>query len=154
VPDEVWRSFGTAGFTCWCPDPITVRPAPTGTASGPFPFPDAAAFVTADNPQGIVVAEEANRSRRAALAAELDRMDLTWHPAVGGDPDGQHHEPGAVVLELDVRSAAALGARFEQAAVYLWAPDALHLVACAGDRHDLLGYRATTGTTLGGPPTP
>jgi len=108
-------------------------------------------FVTADNPQGRVTSEDLNRAWRAELTAFLDDAGLVWHPAVGGDPTGDHHEPGAVVEGLDLRSAAELGARFDQAAVYLWAPDGLHLVACADNRHDILGYRATPGTQLRAP---
>jgi len=94
------------------------------------------------------VGAEENAIRRADLAADLARRGVEWHPAVGGDPDGRHHEPGAVVVGLDLRSAVGLGGRYGQAAVYIWAPDALHLVACTGDRHDVLGYRASRGTTL------
>jgi len=145
VPDEVWAMFATAGFTCWYPSPVTVLPAAPGLATGPFPFASPVTFVTADNPGGKVVADEENVRRRAELAAFLARSRLVWHLAIGGDPDGEHHEPGAAVLGLDLRSAVEMGARFEQAAVYLWAPDALHLVACVGDRHDVLGYQSTFG---------
>ncbi len=106
------------------------------------------AFVSADNPHGQAVGGAANLAARAELAAFLDAEGLTWHPAVGGDPAGRHNEPGAAVLGHDLRSAAALGARFAQAAVYLWTPGALHLVACATARHDVLGYRASAGTDL------
>lgn len=107
--------------------------------------------MTADNPHGRAGTEVDNRARRARLAAFLESTRSVWHPAVGGDPEGDHREPGALVLGLDLRSACDLGARFDQAAVYRWDPDALHLVACTGGRHDILGYRATTGTRLGRP---
>jgi len=148
----VWRSFAAAGFSVWCPEPVTVRPAPPGVATGPFPFAGPVAFLTADNPQGRVVAEADNLVRRAALAAALDELGVTWVPAVGGDPEGAHLEPGAAVLGLGIDAAAELGARFDQAALYLWAPDTLHLVSCAGDRHDVLGYRATPSRAIGPPP--
>lgn len=95
-----------------------------------------------------MAAEAANTRRRGDLAAFLDAEAATWHPAVGGDPDGPHLEPGAVVLGLDLAAAAALGARFGQLAVYVWTPDALHLLSCTTARHDILGYRAFPGTAL------
>lgn len=116
-----------------------------------FPFPGPATFVTAENPSGRALGEEENQARRCALLAWLDAAGLVWHPAVGGDPNGEHLEPGAVVLGLDLTSAAELGARFDQAAVYLWARDALHLLSCTDDRHDVLGYRAAPGTRLAMP---
>jgi len=143
VADELWASFTTAGFTCWCPEPVTVRPVPGGRTSGPFPVAGPATFVTTDNPGGRAVADEENLARRSQLTAFLTDAGLVWYPAVGGAPGGNHLEPGALVLGLDVASAAALGARFGQAAVYLWTPAGLHLIACAGDRHEILGYQAT-----------
>jgi hypothetical protein len=151
VPDDVWSSFAAAGFTCWCPEPITVRPAPPGATSGPHPFAEPVAFLTADNPQGRVVPEADNLVRRAALADALDALGASWLPAVGGDPDGDHLEPGAAVPGMDLATATGLSAQFDQAAVYLWTPLALHLVACAGDRHEVLGWTAATGVT-GRPP--
>lgn len=147
VADEVWSAFSTAGFTCWTAEgaPIVVRPAPPGTRAGPFPFAGPVAFLTTDNPHGRVVPDAENARRRAGLGPALDGLGLRWLPAVGGDPAGEHREPGAIVLGLDLAAAAGLGARFDQAAVYVWEPEALHLVACAEDRHDVLGYVAEPG---------
>jgi hypothetical protein len=108
--------------------------------------------VTADNPQGALGSEDENRARRAALAAYLDGRDLVWHPALGGDPNGDHLEPGALVLGLDMSSAAALGARFDQAAVYVWTPAALHLLACTEPRREILGYRVISRPSALPPP--
>jgi hypothetical protein len=120
-----------------------VRPAAPGTSDGPFPFAGPVAFLTADNPEGEAVAEAVNARRRELLVEALDHLGLTWIPAVGGDPDDvEHLEPGAVVLGVDLAAAASLGKRFGQAAVYVWTPLALHLVACDGDRHEVLGYAA------------
>lgn len=106
--------------------------------------------MTADNPHGEVVPDAVNAARRAALADVLDDLGLEWLPALGGGPDDvEHREPGALVIGLDVVAAAGLGARFGQAAIYVWAPDALHLVACNLDRHEVLGYAAVPG-----PPEP
>lgn len=125
-----------------------MRPGPPSLLSGPFPFATSATFVTADNPGGATRPFAENQARRTGLAAFLDAAGLVWHPAVGGDPDGDHLEPGAVVLGLALAAAADVGARFGQAAVYVWTPAALHLLACADDRHDILGYHSTAGTTL------
>ena len=126
-----------------------MRPAPTGTACGPFPFSGPATFVTAVNPRGQPAPPEDNARRRDELTRHLAATGLEWHPAIGGDPDGDHLEPGAVVLGLDLAAAAALGARFDQMAVYVWEPGALHLVTCTGGRHDELGYRSMPGPTPG-----
>ena len=125
-----------------------MRPGPPGSRSGPFPFGTSATFVTADNPGGATRPPLENEERRVGLAASLDAAGLGWHPAVGGEPDGDHLEPGVVVLGLALDAAADLGARFGQVAIYQWTPDALHLLACDGDRHDILGYSSTAGTTL------
>lgn len=148
VADELWAAFTTAGFTCWVPDAVTVRPLPPGRLSGTFPLPAPATFLTADNPGGGPVTDQENVARRRELATYLDAGGYRWHLAVGGDPDGENLEPGALLLGLDLVTATRLGARFEQAAVYVWERHALHLVACAGTRHDVLGYRATPGTQL------
>jgi hypothetical protein len=100
------------------------------------------------NPFGRQAPGAQNDERRRDLEGHLASCGLAWHPAVGGDPDGDHLEPGCLVLDLDLRTAAELGARFEQAAVYLWDAAALHLVACHSDRHDVLGYRVIRGTNL------
>lgn len=153
MPDEVWASFTRAGFTCWAPQPVTVRPAPPGSTTGPFPFDGPVAFVTADNPQGRQVPDAENVAARSRLAAALDDQGLRWVPALGGDPDGDHREPGAVILGIDVAVAARLGARFDQAAVYVWTAAALHLVACALDRHDVLGFTAAERPSVPPPPS-
>jgi len=140
----VWAAFTIAGFTVEIAgdQAICVRPAPPGTALGPFPFAAPVTFLTADNPHGRTVPEAENDARRTALAALLDDLGLDWLPATGGDPQGDHLEPGAAIVGLDAAAATELGVRFDQAAIYRWEPEALHLVACAGDRHEVLGYTA------------
>lgn len=77
---------------------------------------------------------------------DLDTLTTDAHLEVEGrredaGPQGDHLEPGA--LDLDLRSAAELGARFERAAVSVWAARFLHLVAYRGARHNILGFAAT-----------
>jgi hypothetical protein len=145
-----WDDYVAAGFTCWPADggaPISVVPTTPGRIEGAFPFSGSVAFVTSHNPGGPVIEPAENDRRHVAFLADVAAHGWQWWPAIGGDPGGTHQEDGVLLLDAAERDAVALGARFEQDAVYLWRADAIDLVACDESRHDVLGWIATVGTT-------
>jgi hypothetical protein len=82
-------------------------------------------FVTAWNPGGEAASPEANARRQAELEAELDERGLTWLPGAGAHPTNDWPpEASALVLDLDLSEAIALGRRFGQAAVVWSGEDA------------------------------
>ncbi len=144
-----WATYAAAGFTCWpeVGEPISVEPVADGTIVGTFPLSGPACFVTAHNPGGPPIAPSENDRRHEAFVRDI--AEHGWHtwPAVGGDPGGFHAEEGVLLLDATVDDALALGARFDQDAIYVWRADAMDLIACDRSRHDALGWRATVGTT-------
>jgi hypothetical protein len=144
-----WATYAAAGFTCW-PDegaPISVEPTADGSVAGEFPLEGAACFVTAHNPGGPAIEPAENDRRHAAFLRDVADHGWSWWPAVGGDPVGFHAEEGVLLLDATVDDALALGARFEQDAIYVWRADGMDLIACDRSRHYVLGWTAAVGTT-------
>lgn len=73
------------------------------------------AFLTACNPFSQRCDDDANASRQAALAGELARRGLAFAAGIGQHPSNEWPgEDSFLVFGLDLKSAKALGARFEQ----------------------------------------
>lgn len=105
--------------------------------------------ITAHNPGGQWLDDEANAARHAELLAACDRSATT--PSWGGSPDGRHLEEGVFVLGLDDAEAVALGRRFGQDAIYQLAPGERLLVPCDGSPSTRQPVRAVKGSA---PPAP
>ena len=80
-------------------------------------LPDSFVVLTACNPRGLTVDDDANRARMRQLREQLHHRNLMWIPTDGVSPDGRHLEPGvAVVLAPD--DATRLAREFDQSAYF------------------------------------
>lgn len=120
---------------------------------GSFP-PDAFGpihVVTAWNPQGIAAADADNRAANRRLLAELSvRPSLIVRriTGFGGGPfeaTGTWREEGFGIEGLSRAEALALGARFDQRAIFEWRdePGGFRLVACDGSADEPRGWIST-----------
>ncbi|MBL7501832.1 DUF3293 domain-containing protein [Frankia sp. CNm7] len=109
---------------------VTVSPAEPGTTAGDFPFPgvDRVHVLTAFNPRSRRLRPHENAGRQRSLAGQVAATGLPSWPAVGGA--GGHAEPGIAVAGLSRARARALGAEFEQDAIFEWTRTAWSLVPC------------------------
>ena len=75
-------------------------------------------FVTACNPFSKAFDEAANFGRQAALADELDRLDLVYLAGTGQHPSNKWPgEPSFLVLGLSREAARLIGMQYKQNAV-------------------------------------
>jgi len=82
------------------------------------------------------------RRRQAALEADLRPMAHALWVAIGVDPVSGRREEGVAVGGVPEAQILALGARYRQAAVFVWTPECWDIVACSG------GRRVTSGWSL------
>jgi len=124
-----------------------VRPAPVARTNGEYPDPAGRAIyvMTAHNPGGRITSDTANALAEARLTAELERRELVWWPAAGGDPSWTHVEPGAAVIGMDEADAIALGAEFGQEAIFALTPADRRVIGCAGRRVVATGWSSAPG---------
>jgi hypothetical protein len=123
---------------------VEVRPAPAGTADGDFPFDgiERVHVLTAFNPRNQRLRPQDNAHRQRVLTRRVDATGLPSWPAVGGG--STHDELSIAVAGLSRARARALGAEFEQDAIFEWSQDAWTLIPCDAlvDARDL-GWRVT-----------
>jgi hypothetical protein len=119
-----------------------VRPALQASTAGEYPDPEGRPIyvLTAHNPGGQVAPDAANALAEKRLTAELDRRGVTWWPAVGGDPSWTHVEPGAAVIDAGESDMLALGAEFDQDAIFVLTPADRRIVSCTGKRVTATGW--------------
>ena len=140
---SVWDAYIGAVMRIKAPGGVFwVRPAPIACTAGEYPDPAGRAIcvLTAHNPGGQMTSNAANALAEARLAAELEQQGLTWWPAAGGDPSWTHVEPGAAVIGIDMADAAALGAAFQQDAIFVLTPADRRVVACPDGRVAATGW--------------
>ncbi|MFF3616208.1 DUF3293 domain-containing protein [Streptomyces sp. NPDC002580] len=152
VTPRNWDLYRTAVVDIRFRDRIVrVEPRPPGTAGGSFPEPAGGAtihVITAWNPLGRDASPEANAGAHRLLRAEVRGRGLTWWPAVGGDVSGTHREESLAIAGLSDTAARDLGRRFGQDAVFAWAPDAWHVLACDTDAAAVSGWAAAERAAL------
>jgi hypothetical protein len=124
---------------------LHVRPLRDGTTVGAFPEPTGSTIyvITAHNP-GRHWSDAENAARHRQLQrrlAELRGVQL-W-PAVGGDVEWTHTEESIAVVGLTDEQAIALGADFEQEAVFAWTPQNLAVLPCDGSAALVRGWSVT-----------
>jgi hypothetical protein len=141
---EDWDSYARAVIDIAPPDRDGFRlvPAKLGVVDR---WPDGlvapVVVVTAWNPDSVHVPPGDNRDRTLTLVAELDRLGVTYWPAVGRDLATPHHEEGVAVSGLTEAEGVVIGARYGQAAVYVWTPAAWSVVSCTDERRHTSGWR-------------
>lgn len=85
----------------------------------PARWPGVFAIVTAHNPDAELASGQANNEYEQALSGYLQREGVESFPVVGASPDLGHHESGRGFAVGDLERAAAISARFRQAAFFL-----------------------------------
>jgi hypothetical protein len=75
------------------------------------------AVITACNPRGHAMSEEANRRRTLDLRVSITERGLTWLPADGVSPDRRHREEGVAVVMAE-EAAQRLARDYEQTAFF------------------------------------
>lgn len=74
-------------------------------------------IITAHNPDGASVAEEANTRADAALRREIERLGFALFSVTGGSPDFSHAEPG-YGIQCSREEALGLARQFRQDAFF------------------------------------
>jgi hypothetical protein len=98
-------------------------------------------LITGWNPMGITLESTRNQALDDLLVTELDRRDLERHRCVGMDRSSDHAEEGWCILGLSRDEAVALGAAFEQLAIYEVSESTTLVVLCDGS--DVIDVTAT-----------
>jgi Protein of unknown function (DUF3293) len=139
--EDVWNAYArTIVEICPPSQPVLqVSPAPNGQVGvWPSGLGDEIFVITAWNPRSEVLDADTNRSRQVALEADL--IGLEFWPAAGLDPNSDYREEGVAVSGLAEVDAIALGARYEQNAIFAWTPDAWRILSCDGTTRVELGW--------------
>ena len=92
---------------------------------------------------------ERNRLRQAALEAELRLLGLRLASAIGVDPVTGRREEGMAVVGAPESTILALGARYEQDAVFAWTPAAWAVVACRDGARLVSGWSLAPASSPG-----
>jgi hypothetical protein len=121
---------------------IAKRPSPTT-------WPDKFAVVTACNPLGQGLDEEADRAATVRLRKAISRLGLNRHRVTGVSADMKHREPGFAVWGCDLMVALQLGREFAQNAIY-WIEDGkLDVVSCSTGQRQQVGLWSERLQTAG-----
>ena len=148
-----WNAYVAAVIRIETPGGVVwVRPAPITRTTGENPDPEARAIyvMTAHNPGGRIAPDTANAAAETRLTAELERRELTWWPAAGGNPSWTHIEPGAAVIGINETDAVALGTEFGQDAIFVLTPVDRRVVGCTDNRVITTGWATEPDTGLTG----
>lgn len=101
----------------------------------PSRWPEAFAVITACNPLGQGLDEEADRAATARLRKTISCLGLNRHRVAGVSADMKHRESGFAVWGCDLSVALQLGREFAQNAIYWIEGGRLDVVSCGtGER--------------------
>ncbi|HEY6473694.1 MAG TPA: DUF3293 domain-containing protein [Acidimicrobiales bacterium] len=149
APDDPWAAYARTVVVIVRPDSpnLVVAAAPVGEAGGwPWPAGDAVHVLTAWDPGDARPGDVENRRRQADLEGEIQALAPggMW-TAVGVDAVSEHREEGVAVCGLDLDVVVALGARYDQDAIFEWTASEWAIVACRGGRREAFGWSVTGG---------
>lgn len=120
---------------------LTVRSAPVAeVGTWPWPTEDPVHVLTAWDPGPARPGPAVNRARQAALEDDLRPLAATMVAAVGVDPVTGHREEGVAVRGVDESVVLALGARYDQDAIFAWTPETWSIVGCHDGRRIMSGW--------------
>jgi hypothetical protein len=119
-----------------------LKPAPIFRTEGRYPDPDGRPIyvLTAYNPDGRRVPDAANAAAHARLESQLRRRGLTWWPAEGGDVTWTHVEASVALVGVAEAEAVALGAAFNQDAIFVFSTAYRRVVGCTDGRVETTGW--------------
>ena len=103
------------------------------TPKEPLPsrWPKAFAVITACNPLGQGLDEEADKAATVCLRKAINRLGMKRHRVTGVSADMKHREPGFAVWGCDLPAAIQLGREFAQNAIFWIEEGKLDVVSCA-----------------------
>jgi hypothetical protein len=106
----------------------------------PSRWPEAFAVITAYNPLGQGLDEEADRAATIRLRKAISRLGLNRHRVTGVSADLKHREPGFAVWGCDLIAALQIGREFAQNAIF-WIEDGrVDVVSCANGERQHVGF--------------
>jgi hypothetical protein len=105
----------------------------------PSRWPDAFAVITACNPLGQGLDEEADKAATVRLRKAISRLGLKRHRVTGVSADMKHREPGFAVWGCDLPAALQLGREFAQNAIYWVEKGRLDVVSCSTGEREHVG---------------
>jgi hypothetical protein len=138
-----WEAYITTEVRIELPGgAVRVFPAPPLQASGTYPDPAGRpiAVITAHNPHGQLADPERNALAQARLEDDLTGRGLEWWPAAGADPTWEHVERSVAVPGLTEADALALGAKYEQEAIFVLTPASRKVIDCVTGRRTITGW--------------
>lgn len=96
-------------------------------------LPESFAVITACNPNGETISDEANAERTRQFETQLCKLGLIHFPVTGYDPQSDHAEPGFGVL-CDEATAYGIGNGYLQEAVFQVRRNQVTLISCDQER--------------------
>jgi hypothetical protein len=105
----------------------------------PARWPEAFAVITAYNPFGRGIDEDADKSATIRLRKTISRLGLKRHRVTGVSADGKHREPGFAIWGCDLQAALSLGREFAQNAIYWVEKGRLDVVSCSTGEREYVG---------------
>ena len=97
----------------------------------PSRWPKAFAVITACNPLGQGLDEEADKAATVCLRKAINRLGMKRHRVTGVSADMKHREAGFAVWGCDLPAAIQLGREFAQNAIFWREEGKLDVVSCA-----------------------
>ncbi len=83
-------------------------------------------YITACNPLGNIISDDANDDRQSLLATDIRNRGLTFFKGIGQHPSGKWPgEPSFLVLGIALEAAKSLGNKYEQNAIVWCGSDAV-----------------------------
>jgi hypothetical protein len=138
-----WEAYVTTEVRIEVPGgAVRVFPGPPLQASGQYPDPAGRpiAVITAHNPHGRVSPDEANAAAARLLEEDITRRGLEWWPAAGADPAWEHVEQSVAIPGLSEADALALGAKYDQEAIFILTPASRKVIDCVTGRRSITGW--------------
>jgi hypothetical protein len=105
----------------------------------PARWPEAFAVITACNPLGQGLDEEADKAATVRLRKAISRLGLKRHRVTGVSADMKHREAGFAVWGCDPPVALQLGREFAQNAIYWVEKGRLDVVSCSTGEREYVG---------------
>lgn len=144
-----WDAYVTALVRIESPHgALWLKPAPAFRSEGRYPDPEGRpiSVITAHNPCGRRATDRANAAAQARLESVLRQRGLRWWPAAGGDASWTHIEASVALVGISEPDAIALGAAFDQDAVFVFTKSDRRICSCTDGRVETTGFTIERAT--------